>query len=211
MSSNGNKGPIELPPIIVTPGPDKPSSTGRPGGGGSKNWTITPSGGGFSGGFGGSSKKKRKRQRKRNEAKRREQAEQAAREQAAAQARADAEARARAEAQARAEAAARAQAEREQAIIRHGQRVESLTRSYQSQKSELEQRYAEKSADLPRAIQSEINLAVEPLNTPVSSQERLTHIVRQKAHINYLVNSKRDELRKSNSIAQAFNGGDPVL
>jgi hypothetical protein len=211
MSSNGNKGPIELPPIIVTPGPDKPSSTGRPGGGGSKNWTITPSGGGFSGGFGGSSKKKRKRQRKRNEARRREQAEQAAREQAQAQARADAEARARAEAQARAEAAARAQAEREQAIIRHGQRVESLTRSYQTQKSELEQRYAEKSAHLSREIQSEINLAVDPLNTPVSGQERLTHIVRQKAHINYLVNSKRDELRKSNSIVQAFNGGDPVL
>jgi hypothetical protein len=211
MSSNGSKGPIELPPVIVTPGPDKPSSTGRPGGGGSKNWTITPSGGGFSGGFGGSSKKKRKRQRKRNEARRREQAEQAAREQAEAQARADAEARARAEAQARAEAAARAQAEREQAIIRHGQRVESLTGSFQSQKIELEQRYATKSADLPRAIQSEIDLSVAPLNTPVSSEEQLAHIVRQKAHINYLVNSKRDELGRSNSIAQAFNGGDPVL
>ncbi|MFS2159574.1 S-type pyocin domain-containing protein [Pseudomonas sp. Pseusp122] len=194
MSSNGSNGPIELPPTVITPGPDKPSSSGRPGGGG-----CGGGGGGdvsFGGppGSGGSDEN-----------------EQAAREQEEEKARADAEARARAEAQARAEAAARAQAEREQAIIRHGQRVESLTGSFQSQKIELEQRYAAKSADLPRAIQSEINLAVAPLNSPVSSEEQLAHIVRQKAHINYLINSRRDELGRSNSIAQAFNGGDPVL
>jgi len=210
MSGNGSKGSIELDPIIITPGPDKPSPSGKPGGGGSgSSWSI---GTGFSGGFGsgGSSSKKRRKRRKRYEAQQREKAEQAAREQAEARARAEAEARAHAQAQARAEAAARAAAEREQAIIRHQQLVENLTHRFQSQKTELEQRYTTKSRGLFQTIQSEVNLAVEPLPVQYSAQQQLEHVVRQKAQINYLISSKRDELEASNSIAQAFNGADPT-
>lgn len=187
MSSNGNKGPVEIGPIVITPGPDKPSPSGRPGGGGSgSSWSI---GTGFSGGFGsgGSSKKKRRKKRKREEAKRREQAEQAAREQAEAKARADAEARAHAE------AVARAQAEHQQAIIRHGQLIESLIHSFQSQKDELEQRYITKSRDPLQATQSEIKSGIDPLPAQFNGRQYLAHVVQQKAHINYLISSKRGE------------------
>ncbi|WP_341522002.1 S-type pyocin domain-containing protein [Pseudomonas sp. G.S.17] len=218
MISNGNKGPVEIGPIVITPGPDQPSPSGRPGGGGSgSSWSI---GTGFSGGFGsgGSSKKKRRKKRKREEAKRREQAEQAAREQAEAKARADAEARTHAEAQARAEAearahaeaVARAQAEYQQAIIRHGQLIESLTHSFQSQKNELEQRYITKSRDLLQATQSEIKSGIDPLPAQFDGRQYLAHVVQQKAHINYLISSKRGELEASNNIVRAFNGADPL-
>jgi hypothetical protein len=218
MSDNKNNGPILLEPTIITPGPDVPSSSGRPGGGGNSGWTF---GFGGSGGFGlsGSSSKKRRKRRKKHQAQLKAQAEKAARERAEARARAEAEARAHAdaqaraaaEAQARAETAARAQAEREQAIIKHGQLVEGLTRGFQFEQIELQQRYAVKSRDLPQTLQSEIELAIEPLYGKYGSQQRLLHIVQQKAHINYLIATKRGELEERNNKSRAFNGADPIL
>jgi len=178
----------------ITGKPDNISPDGSPGGasGSGSNWSFgfgTGGGSGsFSGGFGGSSRKKAKKRAR-------------ARKRAAEQKRAEAEAQARAEADAQAQAAQAAA---------HARLLQILSEAYLSRRSEQGQIYASKLSALASLLEEEIRAEKKAPGSPGQERWQLYLISKEKSELQALATRKETEWRHQLSLANVFDGGDPL-